>query len=349
MELFFTTKALNLCIHGGPKFKPLYRDMEKGDEDWNEFNNINKLIIRSPLRTEYRIAFHHLYNNRPRKVRLCVYHTPMVMYIKTEDPDLPVFYYDPLIHPITAANKDRLMQIEEPFDILVSHDWPLNVTDHGDWEDLICCKHYFKDEIMKRELGSEPATELIDYHGPPIIEHCLKGRRWRRKRLCTTCKEEMDNPSGVPFEYIHKELRIFDDEAARIRKRASKNLLRHKKLCLEHGRGKVLETVVEMQDRYDAAKEIKTSLLELHQVFLDMDVMVEAQGEKMADIEHHVINAAHYVNDVTKKLKTAKGYQRSSRKCMCVKVILLLIIILVILILVVFVMWYYTAMYLAFY
>ncbi|OIW03863.1 hypothetical protein TanjilG_30139 [Lupinus angustifolius] len=107
MESFFTAKALNMCIPGGPKFEPLYRDMEKGDEDWNEFNDINKLIIRSPLRTEYRIAFPHLYNNRPRKVRLCIYHTPMVMYIKTEDPDLPAFYYDPLIHPITSANKER--------------------------------------------------------------------------------------------------------------------------------------------------------------------------------------------------------------------------------------------------
>ncbi|KAH9310814.1 hypothetical protein KI387_025849, partial [Taxus chinensis] len=107
MESFFTAKALNMCIPGGPKFEPLYRDMEKGDEDWNEFNDINKLIIRSPLRTEYRIAFPHLYNNRPRKVRLCVYHTPMVMYIKTEDPDLPAFYFDPLIHPISFHRTDR--------------------------------------------------------------------------------------------------------------------------------------------------------------------------------------------------------------------------------------------------
>uniref|UniRef100_A0ACD6A9X4 Uncharacterized protein n=1 Tax=Avena sativa TaxID=4498 RepID=A0ACD6A9X4_AVESA len=68
MESFFTAKALNMCIPGGPKFEPLYRDMEKGDEDWNEFNDINKLIIRQPLRTEYRIAFPHLYNNRPRKI-----------------------------------------------------------------------------------------------------------------------------------------------------------------------------------------------------------------------------------------------------------------------------------------
>ncbi|AQK80578.1 Pre-mRNA-processing-splicing factor 8A [Zea mays] len=105
MESFFTAKALNMCIPGGPKFEPLYRDMEKGDEDWNEFNDINKLIIRQPLRTEYRIAFPHLYNNRPRKVKLGIYHTPMIMYIKTEDPDLPAFYYDPLINPITSTNK----------------------------------------------------------------------------------------------------------------------------------------------------------------------------------------------------------------------------------------------------
>lgn len=100
----------------------------------------------------------------------------------------------------------------------------------------------------------------------------------------------------------------------------------------EHGRGKVLETVVEIQDRHDAAKDIEKSLLELHQVFLDMAVMVEAQGEQMDDIEHHVINASHYVKDGTKHLNTAKGYQRSTRKWMCIGLILLLILVLVIVI-----------------
>ena len=41
-----------------------------------------------------------MYNNRPRKVQLSTYHYPMVTYIKMEDPDLPAFYFDPLIHPI---------------------------------------------------------------------------------------------------------------------------------------------------------------------------------------------------------------------------------------------------------
>ncbi|KAK7275819.1 hypothetical protein RIF29_16943 [Crotalaria pallida] len=104
------------------------------------------------------------------------------------------------------------------------------------------------------------------------------------------------------------------------------------KAIQEHGRGKVLETVVEIQDRYDAAKEVEKSLLELHQIFLDMAVMVETQGEKMDDIEHHVLHASHYVIDGTKNLQTAKKYQSSSRKWMCIGIILLLIIILVIVI-----------------
>lgn len=63
MKSFFTAKALNMSIPGGPKFEPLIKDVNPADEDWNEFNDINKIIIRQPIRTEYRIAFPFLYNN----------------------------------------------------------------------------------------------------------------------------------------------------------------------------------------------------------------------------------------------------------------------------------------------
>jgi pre-mRNA-processing factor 8 len=65
---FYTAKALNMAIPGGPKFEPLFRDSFDEDEDWNEFNDINKIIVRHPVRTEYKIAFSQLYNSRPRKV-----------------------------------------------------------------------------------------------------------------------------------------------------------------------------------------------------------------------------------------------------------------------------------------
>lgn len=97
---FFTAKALNLAIPGGPKFEPLYRDMDQYDEDWNEFNDINKIIIRQQVRTEYKVAFPHLYNSLPRSVQIVPYHFPKNVYIRTDDPDLPAFYFDPLINPI---------------------------------------------------------------------------------------------------------------------------------------------------------------------------------------------------------------------------------------------------------
>eukprot|EP00913_Durusdinium_trenchii_P031816 g29795.t1 len=99
---FYTAKALNMAIPGGPKFEPLYRDMYDEDEDWNEFNDINKIIVRQQLRTEYRIAFPFLYNSRPRKVAMAPYHHQSVCYIKADDPDLPAFYYDPIINPLPA-------------------------------------------------------------------------------------------------------------------------------------------------------------------------------------------------------------------------------------------------------
>ena len=41
LKSFFTAKALNMAIPGGPKFEPLFRDDDNDEEDWNEFNDIN--------------------------------------------------------------------------------------------------------------------------------------------------------------------------------------------------------------------------------------------------------------------------------------------------------------------
>ncbi|KAI9486401.1 MAG: splicing factor Prp8 [Benjaminiella poitrasii] len=104
LNSFFTAKALSMAIPGGPKFEPLYRDMDTADDDWNEFNDINKIIIRQPIRTEYKIAFPFLYNSLPRSVKVSWYHYPTVVFVRTEDPDLPAFYYDPIINPISSRN-----------------------------------------------------------------------------------------------------------------------------------------------------------------------------------------------------------------------------------------------------
>lgn len=70
LKSFFTSKALNMALPGGPKFEPLVKEIDQADEDWNEFNDIDKIIIRQPIRTEYRIAFPYLYNNHTKHVHM---------------------------------------------------------------------------------------------------------------------------------------------------------------------------------------------------------------------------------------------------------------------------------------
>ena len=111
LNSFYTAKALNVAIPGGPKYEPLFKDNSYftfntylfNDEDWNDFNDINKIIIRNMIRTEYKIAYPFLYNNRPRSVVLCFYHEPVNMYIIPEDPDENVFVYDKIINPILKS------------------------------------------------------------------------------------------------------------------------------------------------------------------------------------------------------------------------------------------------------
>ncbi|XP_038693585.1 syntaxin-132-like [Tripterygium wilfordii] len=92
------------------------------------------------------------------------------------------------------------------------------------------------------------------------------------------------------------------------------------------GRGQVLNTLEEIQERHDTVKEIEKRLLDLHQIYLDMGVLVAAQGEILDNIENQVTNAVDHVQLGTDALRTAKSLQKKSRKCMMIAIILLLVI-----------------------
>lgn len=116
MNSFFTAKALNVAIPGGPRFEPLYKDVDPNDEDFGEFNAIDRIIFRSPIRTEYRVSFPFLYNSLPRSVKLSWYSHPQTVYARSDDPNLPAFYFDPIINPISSrsvAPKNLTFSLED--------------------------------------------------------------------------------------------------------------------------------------------------------------------------------------------------------------------------------------------
>ncbi|EMR80708.1 hypothetical protein ACHAPC_006562 [Botrytis cinerea] len=115
LKSFQTAKALNVAIPGGPRFEPLYKDVDPNDEDFGEFNAIDRIIFRAPIRTEYRVAFPYLYNSLPRSVKLSWFSHPQVVYVRAEDPSLPAFYFDPVINPISSRSV-------APKNITISHE-----------------------------------------------------------------------------------------------------------------------------------------------------------------------------------------------------------------------------------
>ncbi|CAA0822530.1 Syntaxin-121 [Striga hermonthica] len=102
------------------------------------------------------------------------------------------------------------------------------------------------------------------------------------------------------------------------------------KAIQEQGRGRVMDTIAEIQERHDAVREIERNLRELHQVFLDMAVLVESQGEQLDDIESQVNRASSFVRSGAQQLEVARKHQKSSRKWACIGILILLVVVLII-------------------
>ncbi|KAL8152417.1 hypothetical protein V2J09_010177 [Rumex salicifolius] len=102
------------------------------------------------------------------------------------------------------------------------------------------------------------------------------------------------------------------------------------KAIQEQGRGQIMDTVSEIHERHDAVREVEQKLLDLQQIFVDMAVLVDAQGDMLDNIESQVSNAVDHVQSGNTALQRARGLQKNTRKWTCIAIIILLIIIIVI-------------------
>jgi syntaxin 1B/2/3 len=92
----------------------------------------------------------------------------------------------------------------------------------------------------------------------------------------------------------------------------------------------VLDTLAEIQERHRAVKGLEQSLVELHQIFLDMAVLVEAQGELLDNVERQVQRSVEFVGSGTAALQDAKRLQKNTRKWICCAVVALLVVVLIV-------------------
>ncbi|CAG0897551.1 unnamed protein product [Cyprideis torosa] len=88
----------------------------------------------------------------------------------------------------------RLSQLTPDIDIMISHDWPRNVTQYGNWEQLCRFKPHFIQEIQTNSLGSPPLEELL---------HTMKPRHWFAGHLhCKFTAEVKHDDSGKSTKFL---------------------------------------------------------------------------------------------------------------------------------------------------
>lgn len=95
------------------------------------------------------------------------------------------------------------------------------------------------------------------------------------------------------------------------------------------------KTLAQMKDRFEDVKLIEKNLLELHQLFLDLQTMVVQQGDIINRVDHNVGRIDEYNESAAQDLKLAVDYQKSiwKKKWIILTLILIGVVILILILL----------------
>ncbi|XP_074028439.1 syntaxin 1A isoform X4 [Leptinotarsa decemlineata] len=74
------------------------------------------------------------------------------------------------------------------------------------------------------------------------------------------------------------------------------------------------QTLADIEARHSDIIKLENSIRELHDMFMDMAMLVENQGEMIDRIEYHVEHAVDYVQTATQDTKKALRYQSRARR-----------------------------------
>ncbi|XP_015499884.1 syntaxin-2 [Parus major] len=83
----------------------------------------------------------------------------------------------------------------------------------------------------------------------------------------------------------------------------------------------------EIESRHKDIMKLESSIRELHEMFMDMAMFVETQGEMINNIEKNVMNATEYVEHAKEETKKAVKYQSKARRKMWIIIIVSVVLI----------------------
>ncbi|WQF75438.1 Putative ribonuclease H-like superfamily, PRO8NT domain, PROCN domain, PROCT domain, MPN [Colletotrichum destructivum] len=232
LKSFLTGKALNVALPGGPRFEPLYKDIDPNDEDFGEFNAIDRIIFRNPIRTEFRVAYPYLYNSLPRSVHLAWHSHPQVVFERSDNPDLPAFHFDRRIHPISS-------RAVAPKNLTVSHEDELFGPGNNEEpeDEAFELPADFEPFLADEDLTNEDTASAIELWWAPFPFDRRSGRMVRAQDVPLIKQWYLEHPPSdkppvkvrVSYQKLLKNFVLNELHKKKPKSQQSQNLMRNLK------------------------------------------------------------------------------------------------------------------------
>mmetsp|Transcript_8614 Transcript_8614/g.14615 ORF Transcript_8614/g.14615 Transcript_8614/m.14615 type:complete len:296 (-) Transcript_8614:80-967(-) len=158
------------------------------------------------------------------------------------------------------------------------------------------------------------------------------------KKFMDMIQEFQDIQSGCKDRYrdrIHRQAKIVnpgisDYEVDHMLESGDPQQMFAASLIDDRKQNEAKNALIFIQEQHRDVVKLEKSIVELHQLFIDMQALVDLQGEMISQIEHNVRQAQNYTSDGVEVLVMADHTKQASRKKSCILCCILFIILIII-------------------
>jgi len=170
------------------------------------------------------------------------------------------------------------------------------------------------EQAKEREIKSNMQNQLAKKHSQLLIDF---------QRAQQDYKEQLNRRQTREIQMVLPDM---DEEEVRemIDRGESLSMVVAKRMAGTHC--DLLDELNRIQDKHQDILRLERSMQDLAQMFQEMAVLVDSQGEMLDAIEHHVHKAKGYTEKAEANLITTRKTQHKNQKMMCCLAAIMLII-----------------------
>ncbi|KAI8334953.1 t-SNARE, partial [Chlamydoabsidia padenii] len=239
--------------------------------------------------------------------------------------------------------KEQVHMINENIDEIERiHNSALVSLNEQQWMQMSADLERYKTETQRQNLDVKNRLKAIESSNHRFNKSDAQIRRTQsaniKKRFLDTIQRYQDIERSYQQKYrqrVERQIRIVKPDATeqeidQIIDSDESQQVFSQSLMQASRRGQARAVLSEVQNRHDDIKKIEKTIIELHQLFMDMQMLVEQQGETINQIDEHAETTAIQMEEgnkfVSRAIKSARATRHKKWCCFVICIILAVVI-----------------------